>query len=514
MFTWVFRYLTLFTIWAIQSGGYLGIVITMALESLMIPIPSEIILPFGGYLAAAGKLSVFGVILAGTIGGTIGSMVLYYLADFLGKVFVKKWGKYIFISERHLEITNEWFKKYGNFTVFTTRLLPIVRGIISIPAGMARMNIWSFTIYTFFGTLIWSSILTYLGFQLGLSNVGMHVVWITTFAIAGIAVVIYFISRFAKKYVKVFSVIVNISIWVVLGFFVSYALYESYSPIKAKDLNYSNILKIQKIKRDQEFSFYAVGNTFRNFNLLGKLSSSTDTSFIVDLGNMVYSGDRAKYRILVHEIRTFEKPFIAIPGPMDFSDQGYQNYYDIFGNYDYSFKVGNTYFVMLNDANGRLSPQQLNWLSHRLSTASTFSHRIVAMNIPPLWTKSKGKTLDVKSSERLKNILKTHDVDLVLSIGKHATISKSPIPYALVGEKNYLSVEIKPYDISLRMKSLGFGEINAFMEMISIYLYSLLVLEWPIIGIVAVAILMIWFFWKQYKLVFKIEKRTPGGKNV
>ncbi len=504
----IFHYLNLFTTWTIQSGGYFGIILAMTLESFMIPIPSEIILPFGGYLAAAGKLNVLGVALAGAIGGTIGSIALYYVSALLGSVFIKKWGKYIFVSERHLEITNEWFKKYGNFAVFTTRLLPIVRGIISIPAGIAKMNIWSFTIYTFFGTLIWSLILTYFGFQLGLSNVGMHIVWIVAFAIAGMAAAIYLGPRFVKKHVRAFSIITNISLWLVLGFFVSYALYESYSPIKVTDLNYSNIVRIQNIGKGQEFSFYVIGNTFQNLNILSKFSYSTNTSFIIDLGNMVYSGDRAKYRLLVHEIKDFGKPFIAVPGPRDLNDQGYQNYYNIFGSYDYGAGVGDTYFVMLNDANGKLSVQQLNWLSHELSIASTYSHRIVAMNIPPFWAKTKGKVLSAETSKRLKKILKTYNVDLLLSTGVHATTSKTPIPYALVGKENYLNVKVKPHDILIELKSLGFGESNAFMEMISVYLYSFLVLEWPIIGIVAIGIFIVWFFWRQYKLVFKVEKRT------
>ncbi len=507
MFMELFHYLNLFTVWAIQTGGYWGIILAMALESFMIPIPSEVILPFGGYLAAAGKLSVFGVALSGAVGGTIGSIALYYVSALSGNLFVKKWGKYIFVSERHIEITNEWFKKYGNFVVFTTRLLPIVRGIISIPAGLAKMNIWAFTIYTFLGTLVWSLILTYFGFQLGLSNVSVHVVWIVTLVIAGIAVAIYFISHFAKKHAKILGVMVNISLWTVLAFFVSYALYESYSPIGVKDLNYSNIKKIQKMSKSQDFSFYVVGNTFRNLNLLGNFSTSTSESFVLDLGNMVYSGDLAKYRLLIHELKTLKKPFIAIPGDRDFADQGYQNYYNIFGNYDYSFGVGNAYFVMLNDASARLSPQQLNWLSDKLSEASTYSHRIVAMHLPPSWVNLKCKTLDTKVSERLENVLKTHHVDLLLSTGNHARISKGSIPFAIVGGEKYLEVKIDQNGIHLKMKSLGFGRSNIFMEMVSVYLYSLLVLEWPVIGIIAVVLLMAWFFWKRYKLSFKIEKR-------
>jgi membrane protein DedA with SNARE-associated domain len=502
------NHLSAFTTYIIQSGGYLGISLAMALESLLVPIPSEVILPFGGYLASSGTLNIFGVALFGAIGGTVGSIALYYLSAILGSAFLKRWGKYILISEEHIKMANNWVEKYGNFAIFTTRLLPIVRGIISIPAGIVRMNIWSFTIYTFLGTFIWSLILTYFGFQLGLSNMSTHVVWFVTLIIAAIAVIIYVLSYFAKKHPRIFIISINVSLWLVLIFFVAYSLYESYSLIKISDLNYINVERIHEEIEGKNFSFYVVGNTFQNLVSLRKIPISkraTENSFVVSLGNMVYAGDKAKYRLLLHEIKKNKVPFVAIPGPLELSDQGYQNYYSIFGNYDYTFDVNDIRFVMLNDANGKISSQQFSWLSDKLSCLSTSCMIIVALSVPPSWANS-NVTLDKESSNKLEKILDSHSAFL-LSLGSHVTISSSPVKYALVSEGNYLHVQVNGSKLEIKTGKFKTGESDTLMEVISVYLYSLLVLEWPIIGIIGISILIAWFFFKHYRVLLRIEKR-------
>jgi membrane protein DedA with SNARE-associated domain len=504
------NYLSVFTVHTIQATGYIGIFFAMALESFMIPIPSEVILPFGGYLASSGDLNVFGVVLAGAIGGTVGSIALYYISALLGNAFIKRWGKYIFISEEHVKMTSEWFKKYGSFAIFTTRLLPVVRGIISIPAGIAKMNILSFTIYTFLGTFVWSLILTYFGFQLGLSNMSTHLVWIVTLVIAGIAVVMYMLSRLAKRHPTIFAISVNSSLVFVLIFFVSYSLYESYSPIKTTNLNYTNVEKICKEIKGNDFSFYVLGNTFQNLDAFKKVDITKNSSgnvFIISLGNMVYSGDRAKYRILLNEIKKISVPIVSIPGPLDLSDEGYPNYYNIFGNYDYTFNIHDVRFVMLNDANGKISPQQFNWLSNKISRTSTSSISIVAMSIPPSWAKSDSKvTLDKRTSDKLKRIFDSRKV-LLLSLGNKTTISSSPIKYAIVDEGKYLHIKVTNQKLNIKIGKLEVRESNVLMEVISVYIYSLWVLEWPIIGIIGISILIVWLFFKHYKVLIKIEKR-------
>ncbi len=488
----------------------------MALESFIIPIPSEVILPFGGYLASSGSLNVLGVVLAGTIGGTIGSIALYYVSAIFGNMFIKKWGKYIFISEEHIEMTNEWFKKYGSFAIFTTRLLPIVRGLISIPAGIAKMNIWSFTIYTFLGTFIWSLILTYFGFQLGLSDMGTHLVWVVTLSVAGIAVVIYILSHLAKQHPKFFAVLINTSLWLVLAFFITYSLYESFSPITTTNLNYINVEKIQNEMNGKKFSFYVVGNTFENLHALESIpisQNSSESAFIMSLGNMVYSGDKTKYRILLHEIERLNVPFLTIPGPLELKDEGYQNYYNIFGNYDYTFEISGIRFILLNDANGKITPQQFNWLSNKISQSQTsISSLIVALSVPPSWARADSDfTLDRNDSNYLKNILGKavgfHE-KLLLSIGDITTISSSPLRYALVSKGKYFHIQVVNHNLNIKIGKFRTQKTaNAWMETSSVYLYSLWVLEWPLIGIIGIAILIAWFFFKRYEIIIKIKRR-------
>lgn len=152
---------------AIAATGYWGIAIGMAIESANIPLPSEVILPFGGYLVSTGQLEFYRAVMAGTIGGTVGSILSYYLGLYGGRPFLMKYGRYIGFSMKHLDQATGWFERYGEATVFFTRLMPIVRTFISLPAGIGHMNFKKFVFYTFMGSLPWSLLLTYVGFKLG-----------------------------------------------------------------------------------------------------------------------------------------------------------------------------------------------------------------------------------------------------------------------------------------------------------------------------------------------------------
>lgn len=151
----------------IADLGYWGIAIGMAIESANVPLPSEVILPFGGYLVSIGRLDFFGAVMAGTIGGTVGSIISYFLGLWGGRPFLLRYGRYIGISRHHLEMAERWFQRYGEATVFFTRLMPVVRTFISLPAGISAMNFPRFVIYTFLGSLPWSLFLTYLGLKMG-----------------------------------------------------------------------------------------------------------------------------------------------------------------------------------------------------------------------------------------------------------------------------------------------------------------------------------------------------------
>ncbi|OGH07380.1 MAG: hypothetical protein A2171_02670, partial [Candidatus Levybacteria bacterium RBG_13_35_9] len=163
--------LTGFIIQFIESTGYLGIFLLMTLESALIPIPSEVTMPFAGFLVEQGKLNFWAVVLAGAFGNLIGSLIAYalgfYLEEHIILKLVKKYGKFLLVTEHDYLKGVSLLKKYGDFVAFSSRLLPAVRTFISLPAGLAEMNVWKFSFYTFLGSFIWSAFLTYIGVYFG-----------------------------------------------------------------------------------------------------------------------------------------------------------------------------------------------------------------------------------------------------------------------------------------------------------------------------------------------------------
>lgn len=163
--------LTGFIIHFIQTSGYLGIFVLMTLESALIPIPSEVTMPFAGFLVQQGQLNFWGVVLSGTIGNLTGSLIAYaigfYLEEHVILGLIKKYGKFVLISEHEYKRSVGWLKKYGDFVAFFSRVLPAVRTFISLPAGLAEMNLKKFAFYTFLGSFIWSTLLTYVGVYFG-----------------------------------------------------------------------------------------------------------------------------------------------------------------------------------------------------------------------------------------------------------------------------------------------------------------------------------------------------------
>lgn len=151
----------------ISALGYGGVILLMAIESANIPLPSEVIMPFAGFLVTRGELNLYLIAIAGAVGCVIGSIISYYLGYFGGRPLIEKYGKFILISHHDLNISDNWFKKYGELTVFFGRLLPVVRTFVSFPAGIAKMNFWRFVVYSFLGSLLWSLLLGFIGFKLG-----------------------------------------------------------------------------------------------------------------------------------------------------------------------------------------------------------------------------------------------------------------------------------------------------------------------------------------------------------
>lgn len=159
--------LTNFIIQTISNSGYAGIFFLMVAESALIPIPSEVIMPFSGYLVSTGKFNVIGVIMAGSIGNLVGSLIAYFVGMYLGRGFVLKYGKYVLLKKSHLETAESYFQKYGNKAILISRLLPAIRTYVSLPAGVAKMNLKKFSAYTLIGSIIWNTALTYIGITLG-----------------------------------------------------------------------------------------------------------------------------------------------------------------------------------------------------------------------------------------------------------------------------------------------------------------------------------------------------------
>jgi len=151
----------------ISAGGYLGIVLLMGIESACIPLPSEIIMPFSGYLVSTGRFDLWLVATAGAIGCNLGSIVGYEVGKRGGRAFVARWGRYVLLNMEHLSQAERFFARWGSITVLVCRLLPFVRSFIAFPAGVARMPLVRFHIYTFVGSWPWCFALAWVGMKLG-----------------------------------------------------------------------------------------------------------------------------------------------------------------------------------------------------------------------------------------------------------------------------------------------------------------------------------------------------------
>ena len=151
----------------IGDYGLFAVFGLMLLESMGIPIPSEAISPFAGYLVSLEEISFFGAVVAGVLGNLIGSWIAYFIGLWGGRELWLRYGRFVGVRGHHLAVAEKWFDRYGEFTVFVSRCLPVVRTFISFPAGTARMNFAKFTIYTFLGCVPWVFALTYLGYVLG-----------------------------------------------------------------------------------------------------------------------------------------------------------------------------------------------------------------------------------------------------------------------------------------------------------------------------------------------------------
>ncbi|HEV8670404.1 MAG TPA: DedA family protein [Candidatus Limnocylindria bacterium] len=158
-----------------ERFGYVGVVIAMTIESCAIPLPSELILPFAGWSVSRGLVepltsspwNYWGAVVAGVLGNTLGSLASYAIGAYGGRPLVERYGRYVLISAHDLELAERWFARFGEATVFFSRMLPIVRTFISVPAGIARMPLWRFALFSILGAIPWVMLLVWGGMQLG-----------------------------------------------------------------------------------------------------------------------------------------------------------------------------------------------------------------------------------------------------------------------------------------------------------------------------------------------------------
>ena len=167
MISEILSYIGTIAIQVISFFGYIGIFVLMALESMIFPIPAELVMPFAGFLAAKKEMSFALIILFSSLGSLFGSLLSYYMGKYGGDKIVIRYGKYLLLDGSDLVKTKNWFRRKGEVTVFISRFIPVVRHLISIPAGIGKMKLSKFCFYTVIGATLWNTFLTYLGFLLG-----------------------------------------------------------------------------------------------------------------------------------------------------------------------------------------------------------------------------------------------------------------------------------------------------------------------------------------------------------
>ena len=199
MLEWIEHFITN----SLGEYGYQAVFVLMVLESALIPIPSEVTMVFGGFLASRGRLDFFWVGLLGTLANVVGSWIAYWIGLRGGRPLVERWGRYIFLRPHELDRAEAWFDRHGDAAVFFGRLLPVVRTFISLPAGVARMPFGRFTVFTFLGCLPWTFALAWAGLALGdnwetVLRYGEPISW--AIAVAGVAFVTWWlVKRYRSK---------------------------------------------------------------------------------------------------------------------------------------------------------------------------------------------------------------------------------------------------------------------------------------------------------------------------
>jgi len=202
MITEIINILANAVVWVIGITGYFGVFFLMLVESCGIPMPSEVIMPFSGFLVVSGELGFWQIVFIGAFGNLAGSLLAYWIGKKGGRPLIERFGKYILISKHDLDLADRWFFKFGELTVFFGRLLPIVRTYISFPAGIAKMDIKKFSFYTFAGALPWCLLFAYLGVKMG-SNWELIREKLHSFDLAMAFLVVLFVGLYIWRHLRI-----------------------------------------------------------------------------------------------------------------------------------------------------------------------------------------------------------------------------------------------------------------------------------------------------------------------
>jgi membrane protein DedA with SNARE-associated domain len=188
----------------ISSWGYAGIFVTMTLESALIFIPSEVVIPFAGFLAYMGEMNIWLIVLVSSLANVAGSIIAYEIGKYLGRGFIERYGKYVLLNMGHLRLVESWFDKYGSLTVLFCRMLPVVRTVNALPAGIGKMNFPRFCLFTFIGSIPWNLALVLVGYLLkqNWNILEKYSLYIDILAVFVAAAVIYYIVRRVRASTK------------------------------------------------------------------------------------------------------------------------------------------------------------------------------------------------------------------------------------------------------------------------------------------------------------------------
>jgi membrane protein DedA with SNARE-associated domain len=186
-----------FVVITLEKFGYAGIFALMVMESATLPIPSEVVLPFAGYLVFLGQINLWVAIAVASLGSLIGTLIDYWIGYYLGRPVILHYGKYVKLSEKHLATSEKWFNKFGEITVLLARFVPLIRTLVAFPAGIAEMKLWKFITFSAIGILLWDGLLIYLGLLAGQNSSEIISVLSNDFTIIEVVVVVAAILSFS-----------------------------------------------------------------------------------------------------------------------------------------------------------------------------------------------------------------------------------------------------------------------------------------------------------------------------